>query len=250
MEDDDNLGIGASVGMNKESYGYFIAGLRIAIREAGYKEKEFAEGIMNPVTLSNNLTGKRNMLPGNIDKCAKKLNKDISDIVLLGMQAESAPAPMPQPPFPGVQAGYVNPTDVLSAVSTLVGQYQKNEERMRFWRAIFDELPVTALIIKDGTVTYQNIKSSAWGNITGTSLCDSCACPPDCRERGDCPSHQAMETRNPTTGYQHIGAGYYKVNITPIRLHDHEYFLIVATEAEKHEGEDRRSGADRRTETI
>ena len=151
-------------------------------------------------------------------------------------------------PMPGVEAKHVNPMEVLTAVSVLVDQYQKLDSRMRFWRAIFDELPVSTLIIKNGIVTYQNIKSAAWGNITGSSLCDSCACPEDCKERGDCPSHQAMETRNPTEGFQHIGAGYYKVNIAPVRLHDHEYFLIVAMEAEKHEGEDRRSGVDRRNE--
>jgi hypothetical protein len=236
-------------GMNEGAYGYFIAGLRLAIKDAGYKfEKDFAEGIMNPVTLSKNLNYKYRMGEENVIKCAKKLNKDVSEIVLLGKQAESGevikePTTISQA-VPGVQAGYVNPMDVLSAVSTLINQYQKNDERMRYWRHIFDALPVATLIIKDGLVIYQNIKASSWGNLAGSPLCDKCA-GKGCEDSFEC-LYRIIETIQPNSGYQRIAGIRYKIDITPTRLNDHEYFIVVATKPE-YDGFDHRRGSDRRS---
>ena len=236
--------------MTPETYRYFISGLRIAINAAGYQENDFAEGICHPVTLSNNLTGKRTMVKANIDKCAQKLNKEVSDIVLIGKketnkQYDYTPAHLQQP-SPGKQQ-YMSPTQMLSVFSLFIGQCQDLEKDMLFWKTVFDVLPTPALIVENRVVIHQNVKSSAWGSIVGTSLCESCACPDNCKQNNDCPTHQAIETRNPTIGHQHIGAGFYRVEVIPMRLHDREYFVIFATEADLPDSaERRRNGGDRR----
>lgn len=235
-------------GVYDSAYRQLIVGLRLAIKDAGYKEKDFAEGIMNPVTLSKNLNFKYRMGEENIAKCLKKLNKDVPDLHKLAFEAESGEVVRKPPavlqPVPGVQAGYVSPMDVLSAVSTLVNQYQKNDERMRYWRHMFDALPVATLIIKDGLVVYQNIKSSSLGNLAGSPLCDRCA-GKGCEDSLEC-LYRIVETIHPNSGYQRIAGIRHKIDITPTRLNDHEYFIVVATEPE-YDGFDRRRTSDRRS---
>jgi len=71
--------------MDKTTYGMFARGLRKAIAERGYKLGEFASGIMNPVTLSKNLSDSPyTMNERNRFACAKKLGLDIQEIIELG----------------------------------------------------------------------------------------------------------------------------------------------------------------------
>lgn len=79
----DHIGV---ANMDRETYEQFAKGLRRAIAEAGYKLGEFADGIMNPVTLSNNLKehNPTMMVESNRFACAKKLRMDVHEIVQLG----------------------------------------------------------------------------------------------------------------------------------------------------------------------
>jgi len=86
-----------------------------------------------------------------------------------------------------------------------------------------------------------------WGNISGGELCDACA-GTGCPSKEDCPIHRAIENGTAEAGYQAIGGDRYKVDVTPFRLHDHEYFIVVATKANEEFESDRRSGNDRREE--
>jgi len=171
--------------MNNETYEFFIKGLRLAISRAGYTDKDFAAGIMNPVTLSKNLNGKYRMKDLNIDKCLKKLNMDILDVAMMGRELSAtvmgaSEVEISGKQLPGVEAKHIDPMAVLSALTTaaagvqvLVSQYQKNDERMRYWMEIFEILPVAVLVIKDGLVYRQNIQSRAMGNLLGDPLCDN-----------------------------------------------------------------------------
>lgn len=167
----------AQTDMNEEAYGYFIVGLRIAIKDAGYKyEKDFADGIMNPVTLSNNLRGKQQMSDANIRKCLERLNSDVSEVVLKGKQAENSVSTLPHYETTRAAAGdYLNPNDIMPAVASWVAEFQKSKDRLGFWRMAFDMLPTAALIIKNRIVVYQNQKSLALGRVIGGALCDNCA---------------------------------------------------------------------------
>jgi len=94
--------------MDKATYTYFIEGLARAIKRAGYKHKDFAEGLMNPVSLSRQLNFKMQMQEGLRDKCAGKLGMSVAELVALGKAeheqeqaiaaATIAPAPEVVPP--------------------------------------------------------------------------------------------------------------------------------------------------------
>lgn len=179
-------------------------------------------------------------------------------LVTYGRPVDQPPAQTPPAikPVAGVEAGWVEPMDVLSMVSSAVGvlakQAQDESGRKRFWREMFDVLPMAAMVIKDGLIWYQNEKSRDWGNLKGVTLCDSCVCPGDCMKKHECPSFQAIETKTPRSGHQFIGSKYYKVDVVPLRNNykGHQYFVILAAEEKEQPPDDRRSGVDRRTESF
>lgn len=83
--------IGTEMLMRDSVYRRFIRGLRVAIKRSGYRyEKDFADGIMNAVTLSRNLNLKARMDEENIEACAKKLGLDVAEIVLLDPGPDAA----------------------------------------------------------------------------------------------------------------------------------------------------------------
>lgn len=237
-------------GMNPETTRFFIEGLKVAIDRTGMSHTEFALGITSKSNLSNILRYK----VGTSDKMktalAKKAGLDVAEIVALGqggstqtLSDKAQDRPNRTSDFiPGVQAGHINPSDFLSAAATLVGQYQKNDERMRYWHTMFDALPVAALIVKDGLLCYQNVKGRALGNMIGEPICAACVgdgCCGQCRqeaiERGKCdecpcPIAGAMRTGQTLSGKIAFGGVLYNVNVAPISLHGHEYYLVVATE--------------------
>jgi len=250
--------------MNDETYEFFIRGLRLAIARAGYTDKDFAAGIMNPVSLSKNLNGKYRMRDENISKCAKKLNIDPVDIVMMGKAGQNVRETPQQPAnqdIPGVSAKHINPMDVLdslsrageslssaaSAVSALVRQHQKLDERMRYWRSIFEYLPVSAMVIKDGVVISQNTRSRALKVVTGKPFCESCA-GGDCDNRDICPVNIATVTAAPASGYKIIENELYKLDVEFVRHNDHEYLIVLATISSGDAVPFNRRGADRRKE--
>lgn len=181
-------------------------------------------------------------------------------LVTYGRSVEpSQPPPSTAPyPIPGVQAGHINPMDFLAAANTLVTQYQKCDERMRFWRSIFDALPVAALIIKDGTVCFQNVRSRELGTQIGGPICDTCTgtgcsdkCK-DCLKKGNCedctcPILMAMNMAKATSGHISINGKQHMVQVTPLILPDVEYYVVVVSAVIDNNGVDRRGDmADRR----
>jgi hypothetical protein len=116
---------------------------------------------------------------------------------------------------------------------------------LRFWREIFETLPVCAMILKDGIVEYQNNKSRKLGKLIGGPLCEKCAS--GCEHDQDCPIGRATVTLQ-SVGYQVIAGSRYKVDVSVTRWQEHEHIVILATEASNDDTMDRRGGNDRREE--
>jgi len=243
--------------MNNETYEFFIKGLRLAISRAGYTDKDFAAGIMNPVTLSKNLNGKYRMKDLNIDKCLEKLNMDILDVAMMGRELSPTDTGALEigisgKQLPGVEAKHIDPMAVLSiltaasaGVQVLVDQYQKNDARMRYWQAIFENLPASVVVIKDGIVYSQNIKSRDLEIITGKQFCENCA-GETCENKDICPVHIAATMAKPASGYKIIKGALYKLDVEYVRLNDHEYLIILATETSNDMSPFNRRKTDRR----
>jgi len=71
--------------MDDTTYKFFIMGLRPAIKRAGYKRQaDFADGLMNTVSLSRHLNFKMEMQPALREAVVDKLGLEIADVVLLG----------------------------------------------------------------------------------------------------------------------------------------------------------------------
>ena len=233
--------------MNEESIKYALIGLRSHIKSNNIRQKVFADGVTTPEHFSKVLNLKAGVSEEMLAKFAHKLRMEIADLVLIGKQSDERQSkPLEPPVIPGTAVRHVNPNDFMTEVSVFVGQYQKNSERLKFWRAIFENLPIPALIIKDGLVCFQNIKSRLWGIITGTSICDSCV-GLDCDNRDECPVIISERTATECSGYQMIGVQRYKLDVMPLRLHEHDYFLVCATDVHG-VSDERRSGDDRRSE--
>jgi len=156
--------------------------------------------------------------------------------------------------IPGILAKHINPMDVLdsmatttSAVSALVRQHQKLDERMRYWRSIFEYLPVSAMVIKDGVVISQNTRSRALKVVTGKPFCESCA-GGECDNRDICPVNIATVTAAPASGYKIIENELYKLDVEFVRHNDHEYLIVLATVSSGDAVPFNRRGADRRKE--
>jgi len=156
--------------------------------------------------------------------------------------------------IPGVEANHIDPMAVLSrltaasaGVQVLVDQYQKNDARMRYWQAIFENLPASVVVIKDGIVYSQNIKSRDLEIITGKPFCENCA-GETCENKDICPVHIAATMAKPASGYKIIKDALYKLDVEYVGLNDHEYLIILATETKGDMVPFNRRKTDRRKE--
>ena len=130
-----------------------------------------------------------------------------------------------------VSPGNIEPADIFPVVSEWIAQFQKNTDRMRFWRQAFDSLPVAALIIRDRVVYYQNQRSLEIGRSEGGALCDHCATK-CCEDKANCPVTISMRSGLACAGYRDLGGNMYKVEVAPFRWGEMEYFLVTATRRE------------------
>lgn len=249
---EDNPAVEAKLGMDKETYDFFIAGLRLAIKEAGYKQKDFADGIMDPVTLSNNLTGKRTMIEENIVKCARKLNKDVSDIVLIGKAAEAGDDTQGQQAtgqwrIPAGPTDFIDPDEVVSAVQSMATLYRKADARQKWWKEIVDMLPSPTLVFRENVLVFQNKMSQIWGDISGKTI-DEIYIDEHSQDEA-CPLRIAIKTNQETSVCKYIKKDYYKITASPVRFNGIDYYIVSAVEINEFSGnqeENRRGGEDRR----
>lgn len=242
--------------MNEESVKYALVGLRCHIKSSGVKQHVFAEGVTTPEHLSKILNFKAGASAEMIRRLAQKAGLEPTDLVLLGKRHEERgtggephPSPSPSGTIPGVEAGHVLPMEVLSAVTTMVHQYLKADDRLHWWKAVFESLPVAALIVSGDTVIYQNQMSRIWGSIAGRPICEGCISAAGC-DKDTCPITVATETNDHASGYRMIGAQRYRVDATPMRHKDEARLIVTATEApyENHIEGERRSGVGDRRE--
>jgi DNA-binding Xre family transcriptional regulator len=237
--------------MTKEDLDYFITGLGVIIDERGIVQTDLATRAgISAVNLSRVINRRAGCSAKWRRKVCAALGVFEEDVIREGSRKRT-PTPPPPPSIPGVEAGYVSPFDVVSAVNVLAGQYTKANERMHCWMAVFELLPVAALIVRDDIVVHQNHMSRIWGNVTGRPICEGCISSDGC-ERATCPVTVAVETNDHASGYRMIGAQRYRVDATPMRHQEESRLIVTATEApyEDQDGEDRRHGVEDRRSTT
>jgi len=254
--------------MAEDSYACFLAALRHKMRQAKYTQLLLAEKTGSSPQWINALVRERTDKSGKTARASVELQESICELfgysymefLRLGEriienipgghidtgQADKQERPNQQLPLsiPGVDAKYVNPMDVIAAigsvsesftaaataVSVLAKQCQDETGEKRFWRAMFENLPASVVIVQDGIVHKQNIKSRDLGAILGKPFCENCA-GPDCENKDICPVHIATTMAKPASGYKIIKELLYKLDVEYVRFNDHEYLIILATEA-------------------
>jgi len=219
--------------MNQETLEYFLKGLRqhIKVNRLGQGKIAKKAGTTGE-TMSKYLNRRGDPSEAWRESVTAVLGVSESDLVLLGkkitnpesMEWKEEARHTERSTVEEQHGGYL---DVMTSVSKLVAQFQKNEDRLRFWREMFALLPVPALIIREGSVVYQNSLSlELGGDISGNELCLSCI-GKNCGSPDDCPTHIAMETSKSTSGYRVIKGVRYKVDVSCIRWHEMEYFIVL-----------------------
>lgn len=128
----------------------------------------------------------------------------------------------------------VDPMSVISIVTDLVDQAQKDRDRMVFWRATFESFPCAALVIDSaGSVIYQNTASRAWGNAAGVPLCKNCInkdhCEGEENREENCAINVTIRTKVQAVRYKVLQGEVYKVEAMPLVIAAHEYILVTAT---------------------
>ena len=239
-------------GNHVDNYELFLAALKNRLASKEHTQAEIADSAgITANYMSLLVRGKRRASDDVREAIANVLGVSLRELINEGYlitYGKPIDSPTPQkapasPQIPGVDAGYINPSDFLQESVTFVNQYQKADQRLHYWRTMFDALPVAAMIIKDGLLCYQNVKGRSLGNLLGEPICAACVgegCCGQCRqeaiERGKCddcpcPIAIAMRTGQPAVGNITFDGVLYTVNVSPISLQGHEYYLVVATGA-------------------
>jgi hypothetical protein len=217
--------------MTPEEIKYFLKGLALVIDKTGQTQKEFAQGVTSSVNLSRILKQGYGVSSKKATALAKKAGMGVLEVARLGENAErgyktEAIEKPVEKHIDNAGGGYL---DVMTSVSRLVCATQKTEDRLRFWREMFGMLPVPALIIREGSVIYQNELSIVMGgDISGKDICALCI-GGGCESKGDCPAHIANKNTNPTTGYRTIRGIRYKISVSHVRLNEMNYFIVLIT---------------------
>ena len=220
--------------MNKETLEYFLKGLRQHIKQGRLGQGKVAKKAgTTGETMSKYLNRRGDPSESWRESITAVLGVSESDLVLLGKKMANSNPVVPfreevrtpeRSTVEGHQGGYL---DVMTSVSRLVAQFQKNEDRLKFWREMFAMLPVPALIIREGSVIYQNAKSlEMGGDICGGHLCDNCF-GKGCGIPEDCPTHIAIQESKSMSGYKVINGVRYKVDVSCIRWQEMEYFIVL-----------------------
>lgn len=271
-----NVAISEGEFMAEDSYVYFMAAWRHFMRQTKYTQIKISEKTGASKQWINCAFKERpDAKTGRVPRVSSELQEQIAEIfgysfldflqagkrviegipgVKIETQEESSlqPPPLAAPPaptsIPGVEAGYVSPFDVVTAVNVLAKQFDKANERLHCWMAIFESWPTAALIIKNGIVVRQNARSLAWGSVSGKVLCDACLGRLEC-DKATCPVSIAAATREHAAGYRMANGQRFRLDVAPLRHADSEYLIVSATEAPystHNEGERRHGAEDRR----
>lgn len=222
-------------GMNKETKRLFMVGLSAYIDEIGMTQKDVAEraGTL-PQVFSRYKSGIKLPAKAWRDRVTAVLGVDESDLVAIGkkisMTTESGSGldHKDQARPSRIPTDYLSFDEVMQATRDLQDCYTKMDVRIRLWRAVFEHLPIAALLIKDGLVVYQNRKSRDLGNASGFPLCKSCIDIQCNGEREDCAVNVAKTTNLEASEVRELNGIVYRVDVTPLHINGHNYMLVTA----------------------
>lgn len=208
-----------------------LEGIRREMKSRGWSQGEFADltGV-SYVTISRYFNGKQKPSDKWFERVYEIMGKSAEDIV------KNKPAKIAV----SIPTDYSDPDEAMvvvddalgmvdTAITGVIRNLKKTTDRMHFWQAVVEELPVPSLIIgSDRIVIFQNRKSREWGNVSGDNLCNGCvSC--DC-DKTDCAVIEAVEKGIEVSKYRWADGGYYKVNCSPFRNDGKQYFVVSATE--------------------
>jgi transcriptional regulator with XRE-family HTH domain len=151
--------------------------------------------------------------------------------VLAGSESEQVKVPPPaeQPhPLPVTIHQLAPVDDVVDMLRNAESHMRELDLRLNIGRAVFEMMPVAAVLIRDGIVVVQNLKSRLLGKALGFPLCDSCIDAKCHGHRLDCALQVAMLTHTEATEERVVVGVRYRVAATPIFIGGREYILLTA----------------------
>ena len=124
----------------------------------------------------------------------------------------------------------------MSGLANVVDKLRETEDRLRFWKDIFEYLPTPICLLRDGVVLYHNKanRDIFIGTAIGQDLCQSCAekgySEDDCL---GCMIKHTMETGHETTFHREIQGKHYVVKTSFITINDMSYQLVLSTQVDR-----------------
>jgi len=225
--------------MPEETHDLFLIALKHKLATGKYTQIELAEVVGYTPQHLNAVINQRENERGSTVRASVKLQRKIATAYEMGhmeflaLGKKLADGEVEQPPRPsGRQGGqpneFVSYESASSMANELLASYKKMNDRLHLWIAVFEHLPVAALLIKDRIVVRQNLRSRNIGIATGGPLCESCL-DGTCRgTRVDCAVRIALETGTAAEEVRRLDGVSYKVNAIPFFQNSHEYFLVTA----------------------
>lgn len=233
----------------------FVAGLTRAIKEsplsqealaikAGVSAQNLSKVLNLKVGCSSGWRGKICSALGSTEKELIKKGAAIREDEGVARKPEVADLPgkneaqEPQPP-----GGYTARTKprgqvlrdtfatAMEALTSIATQALEGDAKLTYWQDVFEYLPASFCIVRDGVVLYQNQENRriCTGATIGEPLCDSCkhnlGVQPKCPE---CAVRITAETGTPSTTYAQFDGGYYAVDSRMVKITDLDYQLVVA----------------------
>ncbi len=222
-------------GMEEDSYRDFITGLGIEIRASDMNQFEVAEKArVSHINLSKVLNFKSGCSPRWRRSICAALGVTEEQVIARGRR-DIAPAPAPVICPPHVQEE-VTPAQLMSGLANVVDKLRVAEDKLRFWKDIFEYLPTPICLLRDGIVLYHNKanRDIFLGTAIGQNLCQSC------EEKGynegdclGCMIKDTMETGHEATFHREIQGKHYVVTTSFITVNDMSYQLVLSTQIDR-----------------
>ncbi len=218
--------------MDRATYLHFITGLAAAIRDTGLTQEKFAASANTSETnLSRVLNDKGGCSPRWRKNICAALQTTESDVIARGHR-ETAPFAQTITR----EEISVSPAQVLSGVADIIERMRVTEEKLRFWKDIFEYLPTPICLLRGGIVLYHNKanRDIFLGTAIGQDLCQSCA--EKGYNEGDCLGcmiKDTMETGHEATFHREIQGKHYVVTTSFITVNDMSYQLVLSTQVDR-----------------
>lgn len=216
--------------MDRATYLKFIVGLSDEIRATGLTQEDFSKRANTSKTnLSRVLNDKGGCSPRWRKKVCAALGTTEDAVIARGGREtnhQTSPLSPSLPPVP-------ESMDIVASVATFAKNAAVTEEKLRFWKDIFEYIPAAICLLRDGVVLYQNQahRKLCPSAIIGKNLCQTC------KDKGDndfncvgCLVERTQETGDRSVSHQDINGKHYAIETSFIKINSTEYQVVLATQ--------------------